>query len=197
MLAIGLLLSLAPQVWAQAADVGTKICRDVQLLAQDAVEAGAPYRNHGALVATAARTQAVFLQTGSITEACSACIMSPFAQRIPITEQEPCGSERLCGDGEIHPGEACDDGNTVAGKCCDASCHVEVGCPCAAQLQQALAELAGDGAAVAFTGFSGTGTYFIDGSCNPSGRFGFLSIGPTVCQLSRRQAVQASWQFPA
>jgi hypothetical protein len=83
---------MAPQAWAQApGDVGSAQCREVQLAAQAAVASGGPYANHGALVRTAAKVVSQAEEAGTITEACSSCIMNQFARSIPIEQQTPCG----------------------------------------------------------------------------------------------------------
>lgn len=66
-------------------------CRRVQLEAQAAVQAGAPYRNHGQMVSTAARIVGRAVDAGRIDEDCASCIVSQFARNVPIAEQEPCG----------------------------------------------------------------------------------------------------------
>jgi hypothetical protein len=76
---------------APGQDVGTSACGLVQSAAQTAVDFGGPYRNHGQMVRTAARTVSEFVGAGVITEECSSCIVSQFARRIPSDEQEPCG----------------------------------------------------------------------------------------------------------
>jgi len=72
-------------------DVGTSACGLVQSVAQNAVDYGGPYRNHGRMVRTAARTVSQFVEAAVITEECSSCIVSQFARRIPAEEQESCG----------------------------------------------------------------------------------------------------------
>jgi hypothetical protein len=65
-------------------------CEEAQIAAQDAVESGGPYRNHGKLVKTAAKAASPFLKSGAITEECDSCIVNQFARNIPIYEQEVC-----------------------------------------------------------------------------------------------------------
>jgi len=72
-------------------DVGSPLCAQVQADAQDAVVSGGPYKNHGQMVRTAAHVVSDYEEAGMITEECSSCIVSQFARRIPIEEQEPCG----------------------------------------------------------------------------------------------------------
>jgi hypothetical protein len=61
-------------------------CEEAQVAAQDAVDSGGPYRNHGKLVKTAAQAANQF----DITEECHDCIVSQFARGIPIGDQEVC-----------------------------------------------------------------------------------------------------------
>jgi hypothetical protein len=75
-------------------DVGSQFCGQVQADAQDAVESGGDYRNHGQMVKTAANAVDPYTGTGAISEECSSCIVNQFARRIPIEEQEACGA--LC-----------------------------------------------------------------------------------------------------
>ena len=72
-------------------DVGTSACGLVQASAQSAVDFGGPYRNHGRMVRTAARTVSEYVAAGIITDECSSCIVRQFAKRIPAEEQESCG----------------------------------------------------------------------------------------------------------
>jgi hypothetical protein len=84
----------------------TAECRTAQLAAQTAVADGFPYKNQGQMVRTAARAANPFLYDGLISEECHSCIVSQFARRIPIAEQEPCGADvQAC----CHPYEWCDD----------------------------------------------------------------------------------------
>lgn len=92
---------IATQAYAQTpGDVGTGQCYKVQLAAQQAVSDGGPYKNHGALVRTAAAVVSSAEFALEITAECSSCIMNQFARGIPIEEQAPCGSEcegQTCG----------------------------------------------------------------------------------------------------
>jgi hypothetical protein len=81
---------------ARPGDVGSPECLSAQQSAQAAVQAGGPYRNHGALVSTAAKVVSRAVSAGDITEACADCIVSQFARRIPVTEQAPCGEALGC-----------------------------------------------------------------------------------------------------
>jgi len=112
--------------WAQG-DVGSEVCRDVQLQVQQAVgnETDPPYKNHGAYVKAAAHAANPALESGEITEACHECIVSQFAQSIPIINQNPCGVG-LCGvpggpgwQNEVHAGGGVAlTGATTAQDCC-------------------------------------------------------------------------------
>lgn len=76
-------------------DVGSLFCGQVQAEAQDAVESGGDYRNHGQMVKTAANVVSPYSESGAISEECSSCIVHQFAKkRIALNEQEPCGA--LC-----------------------------------------------------------------------------------------------------
>ena len=95
-LLVGLLLCAALYVQADTpGDVVSFECRAVQIDAQAAVEAGAPYRNHGQLVRTAAHVVSEAEETGEITEECASCIMNQFASKIAIADQEACIMEPL------------------------------------------------------------------------------------------------------
>jgi hypothetical protein len=67
-------------------------CRRVQLEVQAAVQAGAPYRNHGQMVSTAARLVSAAVTAGRIDDECASCIMNQFGRNVPIADQEPCGT---------------------------------------------------------------------------------------------------------
>jgi len=86
---MGWLLAMASQVWAQ--DVGSAACRQVQLTAQAAVDGGGPFKNHGALVSTAAAVVNPAAVAGEITTECASCIMNQFAHGIAIAAQTDCG----------------------------------------------------------------------------------------------------------
>jgi hypothetical protein len=96
LLSVVLLLATAPLASAiERATSGTPVrsaeCRRVQLEAQAAVLAGAPYRNHGGMVSTAAKVVSAAVAAGRIDEDCASCIVNQFARNVPIAEQEPCG----------------------------------------------------------------------------------------------------------
>ncbi len=132
---IGLTLAIAPQVWApepSPGDIGTKECRDVQITAQDVVESGM-FRNHGQVVRAAANVVSPFVEEGAITEECSSCIIHQIAQPFrAFREQEPCGPDRVCGDGEIDPGEDCElgdfcpDGSPCSPLCICPPCELDL-----------------------------------------------------------------------
>jgi hypothetical protein len=70
-------------------------CRQAQLSVQAQVGDEDPgvYKNHGAYVSAAAAAANVFLYAGEIDSVCHSCIVSQFARRIPISDQEPCGPD--------------------------------------------------------------------------------------------------------
>jgi hypothetical protein len=84
-----------PQALAQNHDSLDYACRQLQLEVQAAVgdEDPAVYRNHGAYVSAVANLVDPYLESGEISEECASCIVSQFARRIPIADQEPCGPE--------------------------------------------------------------------------------------------------------
>ena len=87
-----LCLSFIPQVMAEGLD---HACREAQLSVQATVgdENPAIYKNHGAYVSAAAAAANVFLYSGEIDSVCHSCIVSQFARRIPVADQEPCGPD--------------------------------------------------------------------------------------------------------
>ncbi len=101
------LFVLIPNSWAGL--VPTDNCTEAQIAVQDAVVSGEPFRNHGKLVKTAAHTANPYLESEQISEECHSCIVSQFARRIPIGEQEICTAEI------IPEGEAC--GEDTNGGC--------------------------------------------------------------------------------
>jgi hypothetical protein len=50
----------------------------------------AVYRNHGKYVSTVAKMVDPYLESGEIDSVCASCIVSQFARRIPVEEQELC-----------------------------------------------------------------------------------------------------------
>jgi len=95
---IGLFSVMVAQAWAaEPGDVGSAECLNVQLEAQEAVERGGPYKNHGQMVSTAAKVVSEYVCIEEvITYECASCIMNQFARRIPIDQQEPCGFDFSC-----------------------------------------------------------------------------------------------------
>jgi hypothetical protein len=84
--------------WTQAAwsqDVGTPACRDAQLAVQSETgdQTDPPFTNHGQYVSAAAHAANLPLDSGAITEACHECIVSQFAQSIPVADQQACGPD--------------------------------------------------------------------------------------------------------
>lgn len=97
---VGLFMLVTSQALAVEGDVGSEACRDVQLEAQEAVGTGGPYKNHGKMVSTAAKVVSPYEDAGDITCACASCIVSQFAQKIPVDEQIACGVDcegKVCG----------------------------------------------------------------------------------------------------
>jgi len=97
LLLFALFFSSLPHAQAhEPGDVGSPECLEVQSAVQDAVIGGFPYTNHGQMVRTAARVTSRAEEAGEITEECASCIVSQFARRIPIDEQELCGPGLIC-----------------------------------------------------------------------------------------------------
>ena len=67
-------------------------CEELQADAQALVgnEADGDWKNHGQYVSTVAKFVDPYLESGEIDSVCASCIVSQFARRIPIEEQEPC-----------------------------------------------------------------------------------------------------------
>jgi hypothetical protein len=67
-------------------------CAQLQEMVQAAVgdEDPAMYKNHGKYVSTVAKMVDPYLESGEIDSVCASCIVSQFARRIPIAEQEAC-----------------------------------------------------------------------------------------------------------
>jgi len=67
-------------------------CGELQLMVQTEVgnEDPAVYRNHGKYVSTVAKMVDPYLESGEIDSVCASCIVSQFARRIPVEEQELC-----------------------------------------------------------------------------------------------------------
>jgi len=67
-------------------------CRELQIMVQETVgnEDPAVYRNHGKYVSTVAKLVDPYLESEAIDSVCASCIVSQFARRIPIEDQEPC-----------------------------------------------------------------------------------------------------------
>jgi hypothetical protein len=95
LLLVGLFVFVAVQAFADEleGDVGSQVCGDVQIEAQEAVIDGMPYANHGQMVKAAANVVSPYLEGEEVTEECSSCIVHQFARRVPIDEQESCGAE--------------------------------------------------------------------------------------------------------
>ena len=98
-----ILVALPSTLFAQVAgDVGTFECRAVQNDAQLAVDAGAPFRNKGALM----KTVTGVVNAGQVMESCADCIIPQFAKGVGATDQAKCGPDAVCGDGICTVGEA-------------------------------------------------------------------------------------------
>lgn len=67
-------------------------CGELQDMVQAAVgnEDPAVYRNHGQYVSTVAKMVDPYLESGEIDSVCASCIVSQFARRIPVEDQEAC-----------------------------------------------------------------------------------------------------------
>ena len=89
LLTITIFLLVGSQAWSQ--DVGRVECGMAQQKAQGAVMAGEPYKKYGQMVKTAAQSINEYLYKGVISKKCHSCIVSQFAQGIPVAEQESCG----------------------------------------------------------------------------------------------------------
>ena len=63
-------------------------CEELQALVGN--EADGDWKNHGQYVSTVAKFVDPYLESGEIDSVCAGCIVSQFARRIPIEEQEPC-----------------------------------------------------------------------------------------------------------
>lgn len=97
LLVFALLFCLASHAQGcEPGDVGSPECLEVQSVAQAAVADGSPYQNHGQAMRVAARVTSEAQQAGEITAECASCIVSQFARRIPIEEQELCGLGVFC-----------------------------------------------------------------------------------------------------
>ena len=120
-------------------DVGSLQCRFRQTYVQyEMFQNGYPSQNHGRLVGAVAMVISEFEESGDITEECASCIISQFALRIPVPDQEPCGplpaspeaccfSDRSCVD--FTPDDCTNQGGTPQGlgtSCiqptCEATC---------------------------------------------------------------------------
>ncbi len=74
-------------------DVGSTQCREAQLSIQDAIANAGPFKNHGQMVKAVTQLANDSKKNGDITGECGACIINQFAQRIPVGEQKPCGTD--------------------------------------------------------------------------------------------------------
>ena len=85
------------RLWANttstsAGDVGSSSCGAVQKAVQLAFPDPTKFKNHGAYVSSVARSVSAAQDANLITDGCSGCIVSQFAQSISVPEQQLCGS---------------------------------------------------------------------------------------------------------
>jgi hypothetical protein len=119
-----------------AGDVGTHACRVAQLAVQGAVgnQTSPQYKNHGQYVSTAAQDANVPLAAGEITEACHSCIVSQFAQSIPVANQAKCGPDLCDAPGEagwqnvVRPGGNTAFTSDATPQACCLSCAADPNC---------------------------------------------------------------------
>jgi hypothetical protein len=92
LIAFAMVFCLFCAVIAQVPAQDPITCGDLQLLVQNTVgnEDPAVYRNHGKYVSTVAKMVDPYLESGEIDSVCASCIVSQFARRIPVEEQELC-----------------------------------------------------------------------------------------------------------
>lgn len=77
----------------QQGDVGSQKCREVQLSVQASIVNGGPFKNHGQMVQAVTQLVNSAKKKGDITGECGSCILNQFAQRIPVSNQKPCGPD--------------------------------------------------------------------------------------------------------
>ena len=80
--------AIITQVPAQDPITCEKLQADAQALVGN--EADGDWKNHGQYVSTVAKFVDPYLESGEIDSVCASCIVSQFARRIPIEDQEPC-----------------------------------------------------------------------------------------------------------
>jgi hypothetical protein len=87
---------------------GTSACGAMQRIVQTSVgdENPTKYKNHGAYVSAVDKLVSQGVSAGLITKECSECIVSQFAQGIPIANQRPCGTV-------TQPTQACSETNVT------------------------------------------------------------------------------------
>lgn len=78
-------------------DLGSPVCRRVQLSVQQAVLEESPFATHGHLVRTVARAVSRWVDSGILTADCAGAIVNQFARGVPIEEQEAVGPDPACG----------------------------------------------------------------------------------------------------
>ena len=99
------------RLWAQTSglpgDVWSSSCGAVQQAVQLAFPDPTQYRHHGAYVSSVARSVSAAQNANLITNACSGCIVSQFAQSVPVGEQTACGLV-------VQPSQSCSSETTTA-----------------------------------------------------------------------------------
>lgn len=85
---LGLCCAMIPQALTQDPISCEQLQADAQALVGN--EADGEWKNHGQYVSTVAKFVDPYLESGEIDSVCASCIVSQFARRIPIEDQEPC-----------------------------------------------------------------------------------------------------------
>ena len=85
---LGLCCAMIPQALTQDPITCEQLQANVQTLVGD--EADGDWKNHGQYVSTVAKFVDQYLESGEIDSVCASCIVSQFARRIPIEDQEAC-----------------------------------------------------------------------------------------------------------
>lgn len=97
-LAAGVFLLIGSSVRAQdPIGLGTCECRAFQLYVQRRVTGEGPYKNHGQLVQNAIRLITEAKKVPAMTNECAQFIITQFAQRDSIAQQDPGGPDPNCG----------------------------------------------------------------------------------------------------
>jgi len=102
---IGRLWAHTTSISTLPGDVGGSSCGAVQQSVQLAFPDPTKFSNHGGYVSAAARSVSAAQAANLITSACSGCIVSQFAQSIPVSQQQSCGSivspTDLCSNSDV------------------------------------------------------------------------------------------------